>query len=181
MGCPKLMLPFGGRTLLRRAVDTALASECRPIVVVIGAHRDLVRHELHGLPILIADNPDWAQGMSSSLRVAFETLARVSDMDIEGAVIALADQPGVAADDINRLVEVHNHTGKDIVASEYAGTHGVPVFISTRLFAEVAALNGDEGAKRLIARNLEQVATVPLLNAALDIDTPADYERLAPA
>jgi molybdenum cofactor cytidylyltransferase len=179
MGCPKQMLPFRGHSLIRHAVEIAVASECRPILVTIGAHEDLVRQELQGLPVLIAHNPDWAQGMSSSLRVATATLARVSDIDIEGVVITLADQPLVTAHDINRLVEVHHHTGTAIVASEYADTHGVPMFISAQLFPEVAALNGNEGAKRLIARHLEQVATVPLLDAALDIDTPADYERVS--
>jgi hypothetical protein len=92
---------------------------------------------------------------------------------------ALADQPLVTADDINTLVEVYRRTGKSIVASEYAGTSGAPMVLSKRLFAEVAALNGDEGAKRLRPRHHDEVATVPVPGAAFDIDTPHGYERLS--
>ena len=94
-------------------------------------------------------------------------------------VIMLADQPLVTADDINTLVEVYRRTGKSIVASEYAGTSGAPMVLSKRLFAEVAALNGDEGAKRLRPRHHDEVATVPVPGAAFDIDRPNDYERLS--
>lgn len=179
MGRPKQLLPFDGRTLLRRAVETAIASVCRPIIVTIGAHEDLVRPELQSLPVVVAHNPEWEQGISSSLRVGIEALARATDRDVEGAVIMLADQPLVTADDVNRIVEVHWQTGNDIVASEYADTQGVPVFIGERLFEDVEALKGNGGAKRLIALHRERVATVPLRGAALDIDTPTDYEKLA--
>lgn len=177
MGRPKQLLPFAGRTLLRHAVETALATACRPIVVTIGADEALVRPELQSLPVLIAHNRDWAEGMSSSLRAGIEALGQ-AEADIDGVVIALADQPLVTADDINRLVEVHQQTGKDIVASQYSGTHGVPMFFSKRLFAEVVALRGNEGAKQLVARHIERVATVPLRDAAFDVDTPADYESV---
>ncbi len=174
MGRPKQLLVHCGRTLVRHSVETAVESRCRPIVVVIGAHAELVRHELDGVPVAIAQNSAWECGMSSSLRVAIETLATV----IDGAVITLCDQPLVTADAIDRLVRMHYKTGKDIVASEYADTHGVPAFISRRLFDEVAALNGNDGARRLIARHPQVVATVPLIEAAFDVDTPGDYELL---
>ena len=66
MGRPKQPLPFEGRTLLRRAVETALGSDCRPVIVTIGAHKELIGPELQSLPVLVAHNPDWPQGMSSS-------------------------------------------------------------------------------------------------------------------
>ncbi len=178
MGCPKQLLVHCGRTLVRHSVETAVESLCRPIVVVIGAHAELIRHELHGLPVAIAQNSAWECGMSSSLRVAIETLATVTDAEIDGAVITLCDQPLVTSDAIDTLVRMHYKTGKDIVASEYADTNGVPAFISRRLFDEAAALNGNDGARRLIARHPQAVATVPLIEAALDVDTPDDYERL---
>jgi len=181
MGRSKQVLPFRGRTLLRHAVETAIASACRPIVATIGAHEDLVRPELHSLPVLIAHNPDWTQGISSSLRAAIERLAQVREVDVQGAVFMLADQPLVTAEDINTLVKLHDRTGKDIVASAYANTYGVPMFISKRLFDEVATLSGNEGARQLIAHHRGQVATAPLSNAALDIDTPGDYDRFLTA
>lgn len=178
MGRPKQLLAFEGRTLIRRAVETAIASVCRPIVVTIGAHEDLVGPELQSLPVLVAHNPDWSQGLSSSLRVGIDALVKAAD-GVQGVVIALADQPLVGAADINRLVDIHRETGKDIVASEYAGTRGVPVFIAARLFDDARGLHGNGGAKSLIARHVERVASAPLALAAMDIDTPADYERLS--
>ena len=180
MGQPKQLLPFGGRTLLRRAVETAMASTCRPIVVTIGAHEELLGPELHALPVFVAHNPDWAQGISSSLRVGVQALTKAAP-SVEGALIMLADQPLVSAEDLDRLVAVHRETGKDIVASEYAGTRGVPVFIAAWLFEQATRLTGEAGGKSLIARYAEHVASVPLTGAATDIDTPADYERLAGA
>jgi molybdenum cofactor cytidylyltransferase len=176
MGQPKQLLPFRERTLLRHAVETAVASMCRPIVVVIGAHAELVSLELQSLPVLIAYNPEWATGIGSSLRLAIQTLGAIDA--IEGVVITLSDQPLVTADAVNRIVEAHYQTGKDIVASEYADTHGVPLFIGKRFFDEISALAGTEGAKRVIDRHLEEMTTVPLVEAAFDIDTPNDYERL---
>jgi molybdenum cofactor cytidylyltransferase len=176
MGQPKQLLRFRERTLLRHAAETAVASVCRPILVVIGANAELVSVELQSLPVLIAYNPEWASGIGSSLRVAIETLGAIDG--IEGVVITLSDQPLVTADAVNRIVETHYQTGKDIVASEYADTHGVPLFIGRRFFDEVSALAGTEGAKRVIDRHLEEMTTVPLLEAAFDIDTPGEYARL---
>jgi molybdenum cofactor cytidylyltransferase len=176
MGQPKQLLPFRDRTLLRHAVETAVASMCRPILVVIGAHAELVSLELQSLPVLIAYNPEWATGIGSSLRVAIQTLGAIDG--IEGVVITLSDQPLVSADAVKKIVEAHYQTGKDIVASEYADTHGVPLFVGKRFFDEISALAGMEGAKCVIDRHLEEMTTVPLVEAASDIDTPNDYERL---
>jgi molybdenum cofactor cytidylyltransferase len=176
MGQPKQLLPFRDRTLLRHAVETAVASMCRPILVVIGAHAELVSLELQSLPVLIAYNPEWATGIGSSLRLAIQTLSAIDGID--GVVITLSDQPLVTADALNKIVEAHYQTGKEIVASEYADTHGVPLFIGQRFFDEIAALCGTEGAKRVIDRHLEEMTTVPLVEAVFDIDTPDEYERL---
>jgi molybdenum cofactor cytidylyltransferase len=143
---------------------------------VTGAYAELVSVELEALPVTVAYNTDWASGIGSSLRVAIRTLGAVDR--VEGVVIALSDQPLVRADALNRIVETHYRTGKNIVASEYADTFGVPLFIGRRFFAEVAALDGDEGARRVIARHLEEMTTVPLVEATFDVDTPVDYERL---
>jgi molybdenum cofactor cytidylyltransferase len=117
MGQQKPLLPFRERSLLRRAVETGVALMCRPIVVVIGAYAEVVRHELHSQQVMIVYNQKWTSGSGSSLRVAMETLAAFDD--IEGTVIMLSDQPPVTADAVNRIVEAHYMTGKDIVASEY--------------------------------------------------------------
>src|SRR6266436_9799703 len=94
MGTPKQLLLHEGRTFLRRAGETALASACHPVVVVLGAHADQLQVELERLPVLIVENRRWEEGMSSSIRVGLETLV-AEDEGLDGAVIMLCDQPFV--------------------------------------------------------------------------------------
>jgi molybdenum cofactor cytidylyltransferase len=177
MGRPKQLLLHRGQTLLRRTVETALASVCRPVVVVLGAHVESVRNELEQLPAYAAENPEWNKGMSSSIRIGLETLI-ASNSEVDGAVIMLCDQPLVTAGVINELVEARRETGKAIVASAYGETRGVPALFSRQLFAEIASLKVNEGARQVIASHPDDVATVDFPEGAIDVDTPQDYEFL---
>lgn len=177
MGRPKQLLLHRGQTLLRRAVETTLASRCRPVVVVIGAHADQVKQELEHLPVLVAENRNWEEGMSSSIRSGLEKL--VADAgEIDGAVIMLCDQPFVTTAVIDELVDQRRETGKLIIASAYQDIRGVPALFGKELFEEIAGLEGNEGAKQLIAKHPEEVATVCFPEAVVDVDTPRDYELL---
>src|SRR5262249_31801216 len=140
IGQPRQSLPVRERSLIRRAVETGVASACRPIVVAIGAHSEVVRHELQLLPVMIAYSPRPASGINPSLRVAMEALTAFDD--IEGTVLMLFDQPLVTASALNRIVEAHYVTGKDIVASEYDDVSGEPLYIGRCFFGEIASLNG---------------------------------------
>ena len=155
---PRQWLPFRERSLLRHSIETGVASMCRPIVVVIGEYADVVRQELQSLPVTIAYDQRWASGTGSSLRVAMEALTPFDD--IEGTVIMLFDQPLVTADAVNRLVEAHDVTRKDIVASEYEDAWGAPLYLGRRFFDEIASVNGRNGARWIVDRHLEDVVTV---------------------
>jgi len=177
MGRPKQLLVYRGQTLIRRAVESALTSVCRPIVVVIGAHAELVKNELEHLPVLVADNAEWQKGMSSSIRIGVETLITCGE-EMQGAVIMLCDQPFVTAGVVNALVEARRKTGKTIVASAYGKARGVPAFFSRQFFPEITALKANEGARQVIANHPDDVATIIFAEGAIDVDTPQDYERL---
>jgi molybdenum cofactor cytidylyltransferase len=177
MGQPKQLLLHRGQTLLRRAVETALASVCGPVVVVIGAHAELVRREVEELPVLVAENREWEKGMSSSIRTGLHELT-MTNPEIEAVIVMLADQPLVTAALINQLVDVSRNTGKRIVASAYGKVLGVPALFSRELFADITALNANEGARQVIASHPDDVATVSFPEAAVDVDTPRDYELL---
>jgi molybdenum cofactor cytidylyltransferase len=177
MGRPKQLLLYRGQTLIRWAVESALASVCRPIVVVIGAHAELLKKELLHLPVLVADNGEWQKGMSSSIRIGIETLV-TSGEELEGAVIMLCDQPFVTAGVVNALVEARRKTGKMIVASAYGEARGVPAFFSRQFFPEITALKANEGARQVIANHPDDVATISFAEGAIDVDTPRDYEML---
>jgi molybdenum cofactor cytidylyltransferase len=143
-------------------------------VVVIGAHAELMKKELECLPVSIAENSEWNSGISSSIRLGIQTLAG----EVDGAVIMLCDQPFVTVSVVNALVETRRMTGKMIVASAYEEARGVPALFSKELFGEITALKGNEGAKQVIAKHADDVATVCFPEGAVDVDTPQEYETL---
>jgi molybdenum cofactor cytidylyltransferase len=170
----KLIALYRGEPLVRRVARAALGSCARPVVVVTGHARVDVEAALAGLPLGFAFNPDFANGLASSLRVGVAALpARAL-----GAMVLLGDMPDVEAAVIDRIVKVFS-TSADALAAVpvHAGRRGNPVLLGRGLFAAVARLEGDEGARRLLREAApDRVAEVPFDDAAvtLDIDTPDD-------
>ena len=179
MGVAKQLLRHRGRTLLRHAVEAALGSICRPVVLVLGANMQQVLPEVEGLPVEIVKNSDWAEGLSTSIRAGLEALAPAADSP-EAVVLTLCDQPFVSSDDIDGLVAAYHSTKRPIVASEYAGTVGVPALFARPIWPELANLTGDAGAKRVIQKHLANVWPVSCPHGAIDLDTPEDYDAIYP-
>jgi len=177
MGRPKQLLLYQERSFLCHVVETAVASICQPIVVVLGAHAEQLKHEVSQLPVQVVENARWAEGMSSSIRAGILSLCAVPEK-IEAAVLMLCDQPFVSPQIINQLVEAYHFTGKPIVASAYAETLGVPALFSSTLFSELMTLTEAEGAKKIIMKYTHEVLSVPFPEGVIDIDTPKDYEQL---
>lgn len=176
LGTPKQLLNYHGQSLLFRSAQTAVASICRPIVIVLGAYAQQLRHEVKDLPVQVVENPQWAEGMSSSVRTGITALNTFSD-NVEAVVLMLCDQPFVCAELIDSIVETYHLTNQPIVASEYGDTVGVPALFHHSLFGELVALKGAEGAKRVITKLSSQVYPVSFSRGAIDIDTPHDYEQ----
>lgn len=174
MGQPKQLLPIDGQPLLLRAVNAALEAPVWPVVVVLGAHAEHIRPVLARSPVLVAENPAWAEGMASSLRAGIETLQQFSRA-LDGTLIALCDQPGFSADVVRRLIAARCTTGRPIVAAQYAGRLGSPALFDRSIFGTLASLTGEEGARALLKGDASQVASVDLPELAFDLDTPADY------
>jgi molybdenum cofactor cytidylyltransferase len=176
---PKQLLSYCGQTLLRRAGQIAVASICRPVIVVLGAGAEALVPQLADLPVTVVENKAWRLGMSFSIRIGVKALEeKFPKSTLTAAVIMLCDQPLVTPEHVNRLVEVHQVSGVSIVASEYGGAPGVPALFSRKYFPTLRSLSGDEGAKQVLRKNHNEVTCVPCPNAAFDIDTPADYESL---
>lgn len=176
---PKQLLIYEGQTLIRRAAETALASVCSPVVVVLGANAVRVGAELE-LPVIVTRNREWETGMGSSIRTGVEAVL-ATDADVDAIVVQLCDQPFVTAELLDTLIERHRETGKTIVGTEYRGTRGVPALFARELFAELRALSGHEGARQIIRNHPDDTAVVPFVGAAIDIDTPQDYDALCVA
>jgi molybdenum cofactor cytidylyltransferase len=185
MGTPKQLLAYRGCSFIRHMVEVAIcasqqrfaiASVCQPIAVVLGANAERIKPEISQLPVQIVENQQWAEGMSSSIRVGLEALNAVNQ-NLDAVAIALCDQPFVSSQLLDRILEAYRFTGKPIIASEYSGTLGVPVLFSRALFSELMALKSTEGAKQLIKKHIHEVLSVPFPEGAIDIDTPKDYEQ----
>jgi molybdenum cofactor cytidylyltransferase len=175
MGSPKQLLDYGGKPLLRHAVDVALASMCRNVMVVLGARANELRPALEGLPVNILENPRWEEGMGTSIRTGVEK-AQADGLD--GVILALADQPLVTPEILDRLVRTHIETGQPIIAAQYAGTVGVPVFFSREFFPNLLALKPGQGCKGVILAHAGNAIHLDCPEAEMDIDTPQDYDRV---
>lgn len=177
MGSPKQTLQYRGESLLRRAARAALGAGCRPVIVVTGAHAELSRRELDGLDVREVLNSGWETGMASSIRAGIEGLVS-ADARASAAVFMLCDQPHVTADVISGLVAEHRVSGSPVVASTYGGSFGVPALFSSALFAELAQLKGQAGAKQVIRRHASEAHFLPFRGGEVDVDTPDDFSRL---
>ena len=175
MGEPKQLLSFQGKPLIRRAVETALASVCRPVVVVLGAYAERIAPVLDGLPIEIVINPDWELGVGTSIRAGVEALSK---HPIQAAILCLADQPLISSAVYDRLVSTQAASGREIVTSEYSGTVGVPVLFGRTFFSKLSGLKPDKGCKGVILDHPDHCVRIPCPEAETDIDSPADLARV---
>jgi molybdenum cofactor cytidylyltransferase len=176
-GGPKQLVEFRGKSLIRRITDSAMEAGCSPIVVVIGSDGEKVSRELEGTNVTNIENEIWQQGMGSSIRAGIRHLVD-NARDIDAAILLVCDQPAVDAQAIVRLIRLRETTKKDIIASSYANTLGVPALFARSLFFELLSLGDKAGAKSIILRNHERVAQVPFPEGKIDIDSWSDYEIL---
>ncbi len=172
MGGPnKLLAEIGGRPLVRIAVEQALASQARPVIVVTGHQRERVEAALNGLDVRFVHNPDYADGISTSVKAGIAAVPA----DADGAIVCLGDMPQVDAKLIDRLLAAFDpEKGALVVVPTMDGKRGNPVVWSRRFFPELGGLGGDVGARHLIASYPEAVAEVPVAGRAalVDVDTP---------
>jgi molybdenum cofactor cytidylyltransferase len=176
MGSSKQLLVYHGKTLLHRAAEAGVDSGCSPVIVVLGHDAARMQSELEGFPMLIVINPDWQNGMGSSIRVGIERMEKESS--VNAVAVMLCDQPYVDASIIRQLLEVYRKKNGPIVAASYGQTLGVPAIFPRRYFAALGQLPASGGAKQLLMNHPTDVFGVPMDEAALDIDTPDDFQKL---
>ncbi len=174
MGRQKLLLAYRGTPIVRHSIE-AVARHVEDVVVVTGQDEAAVREALSGLEVRFARNPRPHDGQGSSIAVGVAALKPWTT----AALIALGDQPHVPALVVPALLATFKRGGKTIVAPVYRGTQGTPVLFGSEVFAELAALTGDSGARSVVAARPERVALVPFdLPMPADVDTPEDFARL---
>ncbi|MFD4657275.1 NTP transferase domain-containing protein [Kitasatospora sp. NPDC058444] len=174
-GRPKALLRYGGRPLVEHAVAVVRAGGCADVTVVLGAEEERVRATAHLPGCRLVGNPDWAQGMGTSLRAGLAALPP----DAAAVLVMLVDTPGVTPAAVARLLAAHR-AGAELAAAAYGGRRGHPVLIGARHFAEAAAgARGDAGARALLAARAAELVLVECADVAApdDLDTPADLAR----
>ena len=174
LGQPKQLLPWKGGTLLSSAAGTALESALGPVVAVLGASGKECRRTLAGLPLRIVLNPAWREGMGGSISAGMEAFR---DDQLRGILIILCDQPDVTASTLRALDRRQRTTGAKMVASRYSGTLGPPALFTSPLFPRLIQLRGAVGAKSLFD-DAQALESLPVPEAAFDIDTPADLANV---
>lgn len=177
LGQPKQLLNVRGQPLIRYTTDVAIASDCHPIGIVLGAYADVIKPHLAGFNGYIFYNNDWSTGMASSIRSGLRNLAAIAPA-LEAIVLMVCDQPFVSSHLIRQLVAKHSISSYPIIASEYADILGVPALFHRIFFPNLDRLQGDIGAKAIIRQYQSHCLSVPFTEGRLDIDTPEDLKSL---
>ncbi len=167
----KLLAEIDGKAMLARVVEVAQASQVEHIVAVTGHEADLVAAALAHYDVPVVHNPDFADGLSTSLQRGVGELAD----DIDGVIVLLGDMPRIAPLHIDRLIAAFNPLeGRAICVPTYQGKRGNPVLFGSQFFAEMADVGGDSGAKHLIGEHEDDLVEVPMEDDGifLDVDTP---------
>ena len=190
-GRHKLLLPLGDRPVLAHVIDATLASQVASIIIVLGHQSAQVHshisHYLVNPKITIIENPDYLQGMSTSLRTGLQVLTKKNQNTLssalsstESALVMLGDQPLITTYIIDTLIATWKETGKQIIAPLYKGKRGNPILFSACLFNELMEVTGDEGGRKVIERHRQELATVELSDdvASYDVDTWEAYQQV---
>ena len=167
----KMLAEIGGKPLVRIAVEQAIASRAKPVIVVTGHQHEKVEAALKDLPVRLVRNPDYAEGLGTSLKTGIAAVPENAD----GAIVCLGDMPQVDAALIDRLVGAFDpERGALVIVPSIIGRRGNPVVWSRRFFHDLMSIQGDIGARHLIGAYAEAVVEIPVVGAAalIDVDTP---------
>ncbi|EST34832.1 nucleotidyltransferase family protein [Streptomyces roseochromogenus] len=176
-GRPKALLTHRGRPLVEHAVGVLRAAGCARVHVVLGARADEVRARADLSGCALVDNPDWAEGMGSSLRAG---LASLDGTGARAALVSLVDQPGIGPAAVARVLGAYEDE-KSLVSATYDGTRGHPVLFGAAHWADIAATaTGDRGARAYLTEHAARIRLVECADVAepYDIDTEADLRHL---
>jgi molybdenum cofactor cytidylyltransferase len=167
LGQPKQLVRFRGKTLIENAYETA-ATVCSRVAVVLGANAEAVRPMVPKSAIIV-HNENWSEGMASSIRAGLKAVESESNV----VILVSCDQPLVSPALLLRLLSAPGMT-----AAEYEGTLGIPAMFSRMYFPLLYSLQGAEGAKKVLLKYEPDVRRFPAPEAAFDVDTLEDLERL---
>jgi molybdenum cofactor cytidylyltransferase len=174
-GSTKQLLPFNGSTLIQHVVSEAVDSGAKPVIVVTGASADKVSKDIKKEEVHIIFNERWKGAMASSIYAGMQ--AALGYRGIEKIIITVSDQPFVSSSLFKQLYQAQEDSGKQIITCAYADTIGTPVLFTKNYFDLLLSLRGEEGAKKIIKANKNDMAVIDFPEGYLDIDTREDLEN----
>ena len=175
LGSPKQLIEFEGQTLIERITEIAL-SISEDVLIVLGGNSNLISPKLERFEDKVSTifNPDWYQGMGSSIRIGVEQLTEKADL----ILILLSDQPFVSKVLLQNMLRVYANSQNPIVSCVYNNTLGVPILFHKSVFSELLNLSGDKGAKSFLHLYEGKISTVDFPKGIIDIDTLEDLKNL---
>nr|WP_107907895.1 nucleotidyltransferase family protein [Streptomyces chartreusis] len=176
-GRPKALLPHRGRPLVEHAAGVLRTAGLTRVHVVLGARAAVVREQAELGDCVLVENPDWADGMGSSLRAGLDSLAGTG---ARAALVSLVDQPGIGPEAVARVLAAYEDE-TSLVSAAYDGVRGHPVLFGAAHWAGIAATaTGDQGARAYLKEHRASIGLVECGDVAqpYDIDTEADLSHL---
>jgi molybdenum cofactor cytidylyltransferase len=176
MGQFKQLLTVAGKTFVEQCVDTLLASFADEIIVVTGHRESDVRHKLENRRVRFAHNPDYKEGMSTSIKRGVEAASDESD----AVLIALVDQPLIETDTVNQLIEIYRKDRPLIIVPRYKGRNGHPIIMDMKLRQEILSMDTSRGLKPVREAHAGEVVYIEAASESvlIDFDLPEDYLRI---
>ena len=175
LGRPKQLLSSGRKSLIQHICDEAIASEAGRVIVVTGAYHDEITNEIADKELELVRNEDWESGMASSLKLGFQKA--IEEDSISHVLLSVTDQPHLVKG-VFQEIQKYAMTPQ-IVACKYGnGIVGVPAMFPREFANVISELEGDQGAKVVVMKNLSSLVIVPFEKGNVDIDTPEDLKGL---
>jgi molybdenum cofactor cytidylyltransferase len=172
----KQLLPWGTSTLLGKAIKEAVQSNSERVYVVLGAKAETIQMQFNSTDVTWVLNKNWKKGMGSSISCAINYLIHLKT-DYDGILIMLCDQPLIDADYINKMISTFKRSNKGIVATAYKHSNGVPVLFDKKYLEDLSNLEGNGGAKEIIAANSNNVIAINPNGKEKDLDTMEEYQQ----
>ena len=175
MGVQKLLLPFGGKTVISHIVDQLLASTVGEVHAVVGHQAERISAELSGRAVSIVNNPNYTSGMLSSVRCGLQNLPE----KCRAVMVVLGDQPSVTTELIDQMLQSFAATEKNILVPLYKGKRGHPILFSSLYLDEILTKYGDVGLRGLLHGHSDDIFELAVSTASVlcDMDCPEDYRR----
>ena len=175
MRVQKLLLPFGGKTVVTHIVDQLLESSVDEVHVVLGSHAEGISRELSGRPVSIVINDNYKSGMLSSVRTGLRRLPS----QCRTVLVVLGDQPSITSGLVNRMLQSFATSEKSILVPLYKGRRGHPIMFSIIHRDDVLTHYEDVGLRGLLHAHPDDVHELSVSTSSVlsDMDYPEDYRR----